>query len=145
MGVQGPQGEKRAALGAGLSARGDLADEEVIPALYGIEGEWKAMNTVVLIEADGAAAMMRPPGQRPPLVDINHPQDNVPFELYVRQLGPGTRATRRLIKLIQDWDRVGRPASRWHIRTLPAEMAYTPAEDEFLLDQDWAKLVIRYQ
>jgi len=42
-------------------------------SLSGIGGEWKAVGTFVLIEADGAAAMMRPPGQRPPLVDINHP------------------------------------------------------------------------
>jgi len=37
-----------------------------------------------------------------------------------------------------------RPASSSR-NALPAEMAYTPAEDEFLLEQDWTKLVIRYQ
>jgi hypothetical protein len=103
------------------------------------------MNTVVLIEADGAAAMARPPGHRPPMVDINHPHDPVPFEVYVRQLGPGAYAAQCMVESIQDWDRAGRPEPRWHIRALPAEMAYTPAEEEFLLDYGGAKLVICYQ
>jgi protein-L-isoaspartate(D-aspartate) O-methyltransferase len=145
MSLQEPPGEERTALRAGLVAKGDLADQDLIPALHGLGGEWKAMHTFVLIEADGAAAMMRPPGQRPPLVDINHPQDPVPFELHVRQLGPDPHAAQCLVESIQEWDRAGRPETRWHIRALPAEMAYTPAEDEFLLDQEWTKLVIRYQ
>ncbi len=105
------------------------------------------MHTFVLIEADGAAAMMRPPGQTPPLIDVNHPPHDPPaFELYVRQLGPGTDATQRLVKRIQDWDRAGRPERRCRqIRALPAEMAYTPAEGELLLDEKGTKLVISYQ
>jgi protein-L-isoaspartate(D-aspartate) O-methyltransferase len=144
--LQGSQGQEGAATRAGLSARGDLADQDVIPALSGLGGEWKSINTFVLVETDGAAAMMRPPGQRPPLVDINNPhlQDPVPFEVYVRQLGTGTRAAERMVRSIQDWDRAGRPASRWHIRALPAETACTPGEGEFLLDREWTKLVIRY-
>jgi hypothetical protein len=102
------------------------------------------MNTMVLIEADGAAAMMRPPGQRPPLADVNSPRDRTPFEVYVRQLGPGSYAAQRLAESIQEWDRAGRPKSRWHIRALPAERAYSPAEGEFILDYGGAKLIIRY-
>ena len=143
--LQGPLGDEETTLGAGLSARGDLADQDLIPALSGTGGEWKAVGTFVLIEVDGAAAMMRSPGQRPPLVDINHPQDPMPFEVYVRQLGPGTHAAQCLVESIQDWDRTGRPEPRWQIRALPAEMADTLEEGEFLLDHKWTKLVIRYQ
>jgi hypothetical protein len=103
------------------------------------------MNTMVLVDADGAAAMMRPPGRRPPLTDVNSPWDRTPFEVYVRQLGTGSYAAQRLVATIQEWDRAGRPESRWHIRALPAEMAYIPTEGEFLLDRKWTKLVIRYQ
>jgi hypothetical protein len=103
------------------------------------------MNTMVLIEGDGAAAMVRPPGQRPPLTDVNSPLDRTPFEVYVRQLGPGSYAVQRLVAAIQEWDRAGRPRSRWHIRALPAEMSYSPKEGEFLLDHKWTKLVIRYR
>jgi hypothetical protein len=145
IGLQGLRGEGRRLLHAGLTARGNLADQAVIPALSGLGGEWKSMNTMVLIEADGAAAMMRPPGQRPPLTDVNSPWDRTPFEVYVRQLGPGSYAAQRLVESVQKWDRAGRPKSRWHIRALPAEMAYTAREGEFLLDRKWTKLVIRYQ
>jgi len=89
--------------------------------------------------------MMRSPGQRPPLVDVNHPRDPEPFELCVRQLGPGNHAAQCLVGSIQDWDRADRPEPSWHIRALPAEMAYIPAEGEFLHDGKWTKLVIRYQ
>ena len=73
----------------------------------GMSDEDSLITADVLIEADGAAAMMRPPSQMPPLDDMDHPQDGLPFELYVRQLGPGTEATQRLVKLIRDWDREG--------------------------------------
>jgi protein-L-isoaspartate(D-aspartate) O-methyltransferase len=147
MGLQEPPGEEQTALGARLVAGGDLADQDVIPALYGFGGEAKSMHTSVLIETDGAAAMVRPPGQTPPLIDVNHPPQDPPgFELYVRQLGPGRDATRRLVKSIQDWDRAGRPERRCRqIRALPAETAYIPAEGELLLNQKGTKLVVSYQ
>jgi protein-L-isoaspartate(D-aspartate) O-methyltransferase len=147
IGVQWPQGDETTALPARLSAGGDLADQNVIPALCGFGGEIKAMHTFVLTEADGGAAMMRPLGQTPPLIDVNHPPADPPaFELYVRQLGPGTDATQHLVERIQDWDRAGRPKRRCRqIRALPAEMAYAPAEGELLLDRKGTKLVISYQ
>ena len=142
-----PPGEEQTVLGAQLVAGGDLADQGIIPALYGFGGERRSMHTVVLIEADGAAAMMRPPGQTPPLIDITHPPaDPLAFELYVRQLGPGTDVAQRLVESIQAWDRAGRPRPICsQIRALPTEMAYTPAEGELLLDQKGTKLVISYQ
>lgn len=144
MGLQEPQGEEKTAVRARLAARGDLADQDIIPALSGLGGEWKSLNAFVLIEADGAAAMMRPPGQRPPLVDVNHPHDPAPFEVYVRQLGPGTHAAQCMVESIQDWDRAGRPKSRWQIRALPADMEYAHAEGEHVLDYGGAKLIVRY-
>ena len=67
------------------------------------------------------------------------------FEVYVRQLGPGSYAAQRLVESIQKWDRAGRPKSRWHIRALPADMAYTLKEGEFLLDRKWTKMIVRCQ
>jgi len=144
LGLQGLQGEERRLLHAGLTAKGDLADRDDIPAGFGLGGEGKSTNTAVLIEADGAAAMMRPPGQRPPLADVNSPWDRAPFEVYVRQLGPGSYAAQSMVRSVQDWDRAGRPKSRWQIRALPAEMAYISAEGEYVLDYGGAKLIIRY-
>jgi len=140
----GLQGKESRFLHAGLTAKGDLADQGGIPALFGYGGEWKSTTTMVLIGADSAAAMKRPPGQRPPLTDVNSPGDRTPFEVYVRQLGPGTAAAQRLVESIQEWDRAGRPKSRWQIRALPAEMAYIPTEGEYMLDYGGANLIIRY-
>lgn len=146
MGVQRSQDNKETGSWASLCATGDLADQNIIPSLLGYGGEWKSMYSVVMIEPDGVAALMRPPGQIAPLVDINHPQDKLLFELYVRQLGPGTSATQRVLQHIQDWDRASRPtSSRWHIRAIPAEMEYHPTESEFLVNKPWTKLVISYQ
>lgn len=143
--LHGAHGSERTDIRAGLSARGDLADQEAIPALWGLAAERKAMHTLVLIEADGAAAMMQPPGRTPPLIDVKHPPD-VPsaFEVYVRHLGPGNHAAQCLVASIREWDSAGRPKPSWHIRALPAEMAYVPVDGEYLLERDWGNLVIRY-
>ena len=153
MALQQPPGEATTGLRAELVARGDLADREVIPGLWGLGEPLKAMHTFALIEAECAAAMMLPPGQIPPLIDVNHPPQGPPttFEVYVHQLGPEYHAAQRFVELIQNWDRAGRPesqwhipASRWHIRALPGEVAYTPVEDEVLLDRKATKLVINF-
>lgn len=145
-GLQESQAKQQTGLTADLCAMGDLADQNIIPSLAGVGGEWKAMYSGVLIEPDGLAAMMRPPGQIAPLIDVMRPDDNTPFELYVRNLGPGTKAGQRMLKDIQSWDQAGKPTSlRWHIRGIPAETEYQLADGEFLLNKPWTKLIIRYQ
>jgi protein-L-isoaspartate(D-aspartate) O-methyltransferase len=146
IGLQELQEEQQPGLLATLGAMGELADQNLIPSLAGMGGEWKAMYSAVLVEADGMAALMRPPGQTAPFINVMHPEDNTPFELYVRQLGPGTHASQRMLNYVQNWDQADRPTSlRWQIRTLPAETAYQPAADEFLVEKPWTKLVVRYQ
>jgi hypothetical protein len=105
---QSTQGDERTDLRAGLSARGYLADQEIIPALWGLSGDRKGIHTFVWIKADGAAALMWPPGQSPPLVDEHHSPDDA-FELYVRQFGESQVAAHCLVACIQEWDRAGRP------------------------------------
>ncbi len=131
---------------ARFSATGELADRGIIPPLFGFGGEWKSVHTVVLVESDGLAALMRPPGQAAPLEDMNKLfADPIPFELYVRQLGPGGIASRRLLKMVQDWDQAGKPGSAaLHLRAIPAEIEYNPAQGEYLLDKPWTKLVLSY-
>ena len=81
-----------------------------------------------------------------PFIDVMHQEDNTLFELYLRQLGPGAHASQRMLKYVQNWDQAGRPTSlRWQIRTLPADTAYQPAADEFLVEKPWTKLIVRYQ
>ncbi len=131
---------------ARLSAMGDLADRGIIPPLVGFAGEWKSAHTVVLVESDGLAALMRSPGQVAPLEDLDKAfADPTPFELYVRQFGPGGKAARRLLKIIQGWDQAGKPASASsHLRAIPAEIEYSPTQGEYLLNKPWTKSVISY-
>jgi hypothetical protein len=143
-----PHSKQQTHVRGSLAAMGDLADQNRIPALYGFAGEWKAMYSVVIVEADGVAALMRAPGQITPFIDIFNPGDNftTTFEIYVRNFGSGTAAGQRLREHIQDWDQAGRPASaKWHIRAVPAESEYHPTDGEFLVDKPWTKLIIRYQ
>ena len=145
-GLHESQARQQAGLPADLCAQGDLADQNIIPSLAGVGGEWKAMYSGVIIESDGMAAMMRPPGHITPLIDIMHPDDNTPFELYVRNFGSGTNAGQRMLKDIQNWDRAGKPTSlRWRIRGVPAETEYHPTDGEFLVNKPWTKLIISYQ
>ena len=94
-----------------LVAHGDLAHQGLVSALYGFDGGGGSICVQVEIDADGAAALMRPPGQALPFwLDFEHPSDGPPaFDLYVRQLGPGSGAAQRMVKRIQEWDRAGRP------------------------------------
>ena len=131
-----------------LAAMGELADQNIYPSLFGFEGERKARYSAVMVEPDGIAALMSPPGQVAPLIDPMNPGDkyNTPFELYVRNFGPGTNAARRMLVYVQDWDRAGKPTSlRWQIRAIPAEIEYDITEGEFLVNKPWTKLVVSYQ
>ncbi len=131
---------------AHLSAMGELADRDVIPPLFGFGGEWKSVHTVALVQTDGWAALMRPPGQAVPLEDMNElGADPTPFELYVRQLGPGERAARRLLEIVQGWDQAGKPGSAsLHLRAIPTETEYSPRPGEYLLEKPWTNLAISY-
>ena len=146
MGLHESQARQQPGLPATLAAMGDLAERNIIPSLAGVGGEWKAMYSAVILETDGMAVLMRPPGQIAPLMDLMHPEDNMPFELYVRNLGPGRNAGSRLLEYVQNWDQAGRPnSSGWHIRAIPAETEYRPTDAEFLVNKPWTKLIISYQ
>jgi protein-L-isoaspartate(D-aspartate) O-methyltransferase len=144
--LQLAQTQQPTSLSATLCAQGDLADQNIIPSLAGVGGEWKAMYSDVFIESEGMAALMRPPGQMAPLINIMYSEDTAPFELYVRIFGQGIKAGQRLLEFIQNWDRSGRCTSlSWKIRAIPAAAEYQPAHDEFLLNKPWTKLIVSYQ
>lgn len=131
-----------------LAALGDLAEQNIIPSLFGFDGEWKAMYSAAAIEPDGMGALTRPPGQPAPLIDMFNPGDkyNTTFELHVRILGSGTNAAQRVLEHIQAWEQAGRLTSfRWHIRAIPAGTEYQPTDGEFLVNKPWTKLIISYQ
>lgn len=140
------QAKQQTAVKAFLYAMEDLADQDIIPSLARYGGEWKAMYSFVTLESDGMAALMRPPGQIAPLNDPFHPEDNAPFELYVRNMGPGTNAVQHSLEYIKKWDQAGRPTSlRWYIRAIPTETQYHPTDGEFFVNKPWTNLIVSYQ
>ena len=140
------QAERPTRAGGSLAAIGDLAEQNLIPSLWGFTGEWKAMYSAVIIEPQGMAALMRPPGQTAPLIDIMRFNDNTPFDLYVRNFGPETKAGQCLLEYAHTWEQAGRPTSlKWRIRAIPAETETHPAEGEFLVEKPWTKLIVSYQ
>ena len=144
--IQESQTNQQTGLAATLCARGDLADQNIIPALVGNGGEWKAMYSGAIIESGGMAAMMRPPSQIVPLMDIMQPDYDTPFELYVRIFGLDTNAGQRLLDYVQNWDQAGKPNSlSWKIRAISAEAEYNATDGEFLVNKPWTKLIISYQ
>lgn len=146
VGMQESQANQQTGLGATLCAKGDLADQNLIPSLAGDGGEWKAMYSVAIIESDGMAALLRPPGQITPLADMFHSEDNGQFELYVRNFGLGANARQLLLDYVQNWDQAGKPTSlSWKIRAIPAEAEYNSTDGEFLINKSWTKLIISYQ
>jgi protein-L-isoaspartate(D-aspartate) O-methyltransferase len=143
--VQASQLRSQASVRGTLVAQGDLADQQVIPPLAGHGGEFRAMYSAVLINREGIAALMRPSGYAVPLVDQHHPQDDVPFELYVRHFGPGRQTAHLWLEYAQNWERAGRPTIlSCQIRAIPAGTEYNPQEGEFVLEKPFTKLIIRY-
>jgi protein-L-isoaspartate(D-aspartate) O-methyltransferase len=131
---------------ASLTATGDLADQDTIPQVMGFGGEWKSVNTMILVEAEGAGALARPPGVKAPLEDLNRLGEQIErFELHVRQLGPNPETARRMLQAVREWEQAARPGTaRMRLRALPAAKEYTLKEGEYLLDTRYTTLVLSY-
>jgi protein-L-isoaspartate(D-aspartate) O-methyltransferase len=133
-----------------LVAEGDVVERGIVPPLIGLGGKQKSACTVVLLDETGLVALMRPPGQSVPLVDINElfVSDSpfvLPFALFVRQFGPDESVAQRLIAQIQAWDTAGRPSpDGMHVRAYPKDFDYTPSEVEFVVEKPWTRLVLEW-
>jgi protein-L-isoaspartate(D-aspartate) O-methyltransferase len=130
----------------GLLAEGDISDLNGVPALLGYGGQWKGFFTGVALDTEGFAALVRSPGEAVPLMEYDRPnQDNQPFEIYVRQFGPGQEAAQKLLNHVWRWDQAGKPdLHHISIRAVPAGQPVTLAEGEQLWERPWTNLVIRY-
>jgi len=129
-----------------LVARGDMFDRNIVPPLMGMDGKQKFAGTAALVDRTSLAILMRPPGEAIPLAAPNKPSDNdIPFQLFVRQFGPDESIAQRFIHQIQAWDASGRPASeRMHILAYPKDSEYLPVQGEFVIEKQWTKLVIEW-
>lgn len=133
-----------------LVAEGDRVESSIVPPLALIGGRQKAAATAMLADANGLAALMRPPGQTLTPVDrdklfVPGSPFGQPFPLFVRQFGPDGRAAQRLIGRIQEWEAAGRPSSDgMRIRVHPGDTEYLPSGGELVIEKQWTKLVLEW-
>jgi protein-L-isoaspartate(D-aspartate) O-methyltransferase len=133
-----------------LVAEGDVVERNIVPPLMGLSGERKSASTVVLLDETGLAALMRPPGESVPLVDISElfargSPFMVPFALFVRQFGSDASLAQRLIADIRAWEAAGRPSpDAMRIRAYPKDSEYGPSPGELVVERRWTRLVIRW-
>ncbi len=101
----------------------------------------------VLLGETGLVALMRPPGQPAPFVDINELYaSHSAFTLFVRRFGRAEVLAQRLLKQVKAWDEAGRPASEnLLIRAYPKYKGYTPSVDEWVVEKQWTWLVLKWQ
>jgi protein-L-isoaspartate(D-aspartate) O-methyltransferase len=122
-----------------LGAEGALAESELVPYLFGWQGQrtWRFTNGV--LEGSSLCVLMRPHGQ-PPAPDT--PRDAT-FELFVRSFGRSDAPAQGLIDQIVAWDSAGRPASsQMHIKAYPHASGYTPSPAEVMIAKRWTQLAL---
>jgi protein-L-isoaspartate(D-aspartate) O-methyltransferase len=129
-----------------LMAKGDLVERNILPSLIGMDGKQKLAGTVALLDENGLAALMRPPGHSLVLLPVDKLfTGDQPFALYVRQFGSNDSLAQRLIAQIQAWDAAGRPSfEQMRIRAYPKEAEYVPSGKEFVIEKQWTKLVLEW-
>jgi protein-L-isoaspartate(D-aspartate) O-methyltransferase len=128
-----------------LSAKGEMVERNIVPALFGVDKKEKLTGTAILLDENGLAALMRPPDQPVPFVPIDQMFAPVPFFLYVRQFGSDDSVAQHFVAQIQAWDAASRPSfEQMRIRAYPKDAEYVPSENEFVIEKRWTKLVIEW-
>jgi protein-L-isoaspartate(D-aspartate) O-methyltransferase len=124
-----------------LTAQGEVAEQGIVPALFGFSGEWKSCFTSGVVNEHGLCLLMRPSNQ--PLPD--NLMDPSPFRLFVRQFGPSERLAPELIDQLLAWDNAGRPSvENLHVRAYPPDIDYTLLPDEYLVRKRRTQLILRW-
>lgn len=129
-----------------MMARGDLVERNILPPLIGIDGKQKLAGTVALLNENGLAALMRPPGHSLVLLPFDKLfTGDQPFALFVRQFGSDDSVAQQLITQIQAWDAAGRPSfDQMRIRAYPKDSGYVSADGDFVIEKQWTKLIIEW-
>ncbi|MFN8491468.1 MAG: methyltransferase, FxLD system [Caldilineaceae bacterium] len=130
-----------------LAGVDDMVERNIVPPLIATGGEQKRIATAIHLNEEGMAALMRPPDQPVPWSDSNDPfASNIPFNLYVRQLGADDSAAQQLMGVIKSWQEAGRPSTeQLQIRVYPKLTGYTPMAGEFGVDTQWNRFVLEWK
>jgi protein-L-isoaspartate(D-aspartate) O-methyltransferase len=126
-----------------LTSEGEAAGpDSIVPYLQGVAGRIRL--TAGLINGESICALTRSPDHSPP--EPNSPNDEQPFELFLRVFGPGEELAQRLMGQIMAWDAAGRPGTEdLHVRAYPLNTEFTSSPDEVVIRKRWMNLVFGWK
>ncbi len=118
--------------------QGSGAGANPVPHLFALAGQY--VSSAGLFEEHGAAFLMRPPGEAPPVERVCVPPA---FDLFLRVFGESAALARHLLDEIRAWDVAGRPGTEGlRILAYPIEADYRAAADEIVVARDWTRFVL---
>lgn len=128
-----------------LYGLGEAIEHKHIPTLVQTPG--LTIRTMGLYEENTASLLIHQPNQ-----DTFKDESNQTVALTIRTFGEQQALAQRLIEHVTVWERAGRPF-RWNsqglthglqIRVYPADTAYNPATNEFVVDRPGSRLVFEW-
>jgi protein-L-isoaspartate(D-aspartate) O-methyltransferase len=129
-----------------LTAMGALAQQNVVPDLFGVTSTYQATlgllggtTLCVLVRSASRSANRESPGDIGACMEVDAPART----LRVRRFGPDEQLAERLIEHLSAWERAGRPSTMGlRIRAYPQEVPYTPSVSEIIIAKRWTRLVL---
>jgi protein-L-isoaspartate(D-aspartate) O-methyltransferase len=129
-----------------LAAMGVLAQQNVVPDLFGVTSTYQATlglpegtTLCVLVRSAARSANREPPGDIQTCMEGDTPAPT----LSVRRFGPDEQLAERLIEHLSSWERAGRPSTTGlRIRAYPQEVPSTPSVGEIIITKRWTRLVL---
>jgi protein-L-isoaspartate(D-aspartate) O-methyltransferase len=128
-----------------LYGQGDAIGHDRIPTLVQTPG--LTIRTMGLYEESAASLLIHQPEH-----DTVKEEGDQTFALTIRTFGTQQTLVQRLVEHLAVWERAGRPF-RWNpqglthglqIRIYPADTAYTPTSNEFVVDRPGSRMVFQW-
>jgi protein-L-isoaspartate(D-aspartate) O-methyltransferase len=121
-----------------LERQGPETGESPVPHLFALARQYA--SSAGLFEGRGAAFLMRPPGEAPPVERVCDPPA---FDLFLRVFGESAALAWHLLDEIRAWDVAGRPGTEGlRILAYPIQADYRAAADEIVVARDWTRFVL---
>ena len=129
-----------------LTAMGALAQQNVVPDLFGVTSTYQATlgllegtTLCVLVCSAARSANREPPADIQTCLEVDAPART----LSIRRFGPDEQLAERLIEHVSAWERAGRPSTMGlRIRAYPQEVPYMPSVGEIIIAKRWTRLVL---
>ncbi len=129
-----------------LTAMGALAQQNVVPDLFGVTSTYQATlgllegtTLCVLVRSAARSANMEPPANIQTCMEVDAPA----HMLCVRRFGPDEQLAERLIEHLSAWERAGRPSTTGlRISAYPQDVPSTPSVGEIIIAKRCTRLVL---